>query len=54
MTRAIPTQAVWMDQLNLSATDSVEFDCTAGKHYYVVVEAHGTNHLDVASGTVHG
>ena len=31
-------------------TDSVEFDCDEGALYYIVVEAYGTNHLDVASG----
>lgn len=30
--------------------DSVEFLCTAGDTYYIVVEAYGTRHLDVASG----
>jgi hypothetical protein len=35
---------------SFNATDSVEFECTAGNAYYVVVEAYGTNHLDVASG----
>ncbi len=35
---------------SFNATDSVTFECTAGSTYYVVVEAYGTNHLDVASG----
>ena len=35
---------------SFNATDSVSFECTAGSTYYVVVEAYGTNHLDVASG----
>jgi MYXO-CTERM domain-containing protein len=30
--------------------DAVEFTCSAGETYYVVVEAYGTAHLDVASG----
>ena len=30
--------------------DEVEFTCTAGQTYYVVVEAYGAEHLDVASG----
>ena len=30
--------------------DKVKFDCVPGETYYVVVEAYGTNHLDVASG----
>ena len=35
---------------SFNASDTVEFECTAGNAYYVVVEAYGTNHLDVASG----
>ena len=30
--------------------DEVIFDCLSGSTYYVVVEAYGTNHLDLASG----
>ena len=30
--------------------DSVPFTCTAGQLYYVVIEAYGTTHADVASG----
>jgi hypothetical protein len=30
--------------------DEVEFTCTAGQTYYVVIEAYGTAHLDIASG----
>jgi hypothetical protein len=30
--------------------DQVTFTCTAGAEYYVVVEAYGTAHLDIASG----
>ncbi len=30
--------------------DGVDFECTPGQIYYIVVEAYGTEHLDVASG----
>jgi len=30
--------------------DLVVFDCTAGETYYIVIEAYGTAHLDLASG----
>ena len=30
--------------------DGVDFTCTPGEIYYIVVEAYGTEHLDVASG----
>ena len=33
-----------------NVNDAVEFECIAGDTYYVVVEAYGTRHLDVASG----
>ena len=33
-----------------AADDSVEFTCTPGQDYTIVVEAYGTRHLDVASG----
>lgn len=35
---------------SFNVDDSVQFDCISGEVYYVVVEAYGTNHLDVASG----
>ncbi len=35
---------------SFSKDDSVEFECVAGEVYYVVVEAYGVAHLDVASG----
>ncbi len=35
---------------SFNVSDAVEFECTAGNTYYVVVEAYGTNHLDIASG----
>lgn len=33
-----------------SEDDEVIFDCTAGETHYIVIEAYGTEHLDVASG----
>jgi hypothetical protein len=30
--------------------DSVEFSCTEGEEYYIVIEAYGTDHLENASG----
>ncbi len=35
---------------SFAVDDSVEFTCSAGEIYYVVVEAYGTAHLDIASG----
>ncbi len=33
-----------------SVDDEVTFECTPGQTYYIVVEAYGTDHLDIASG----
>lgn len=33
-----------------NVNDTVQFECTQGELYYVVVEAYGTAHLDIASG----
>jgi len=33
-----------------SEDDEVVFDCTAGETHYIVIEAYGAKHLDVASG----
>jgi hypothetical protein len=33
-----------------NVNDMVQFECTQGELYYIVVEAYGTAHLDVASG----
>lgn len=33
-----------------SEDDEVIFDCTAGETHYIVIEAYGAKHLDVASG----
>jgi hypothetical protein len=35
---------------SFNVNDSIEFQCNQGEIYYIVVEAYGTNHLDLASG----
>ncbi len=35
---------------SFAADDAVTFVCEEGRTYYIVVEAYGTNHLDIASG----
>ncbi|MFH1468029.1 MAG: putative metal-binding motif-containing protein [Pseudomonadota bacterium] len=44
------TGCVMGSTASYAVDDQVTFDCTPGQTYYIVVEAYGTQHLDVASG----
>ena len=44
------TGCVYGSTASFAVDDSVTFTCAPGEIYYVVVEAYGTAHLDIASG----
>jgi hypothetical protein len=44
------TGCLYGSTTSYAADDQVDFTCTPGDTYYIVVEAYGTEHLDVASG----